>query len=140
MRQFLALLPARQDGVALRHAIEPRHDSFRDKAFVAMARAAKVAIVIAEHETYPQIADLTADFVYARLQTTREEEPAGYSAAEVDYWASIAKDWAAGGNPTGLHYVSDASAESEPRDAFVFVISGAKIRNPLAAQALIERL
>ena len=140
MRAFFALLPARQDGVPLRHAIEPRHESFRDKTFVAMARASKVAIVIAEHETYPQIADLSADFVYARLQTTREEEPAGYSAKELDRWAGVARDWAAGKNPAGLDYVSDAPAETRPRDVFAFVISGAKVRNPLAAQALIERV
>jgi uncharacterized protein YecE (DUF72 family) len=140
MRQFLALLPARQAGVPLRHAIEPRHESFRDKAFVAMARAANVAIVMAEHETYPQIADLSADFVYARLQTTREEEPAGYSAKELDRWAGVARDWAAGKNVPGLDYVSDAPAEAKPRDVFAFVISGAKVRNPLAAQALIERV
>jgi uncharacterized protein YecE (DUF72 family) len=140
MRQFLALLPARQAGVPLRHAIEPRHESFRDKAFVAMARAANVAIVMAEHETYPQIADLAADFVYARLQTTREEEPAGYSSKELDRWAGIAREWAAGKNPAGLDYVSDAPAGAKPRDVFAFVISGAKVRNPLAAEALIARV
>lgn len=140
IRDFLALLPARQDGVPLRHAIEPRHESFRDKAFVAMARAANVAIVMAEHESYPQIADLTADFVYARLQTTREEEPAGYSPKELDRWAEAAREWADGKSPAGLDYVSDAQAEVRPRDVFAFVISGAKVRNPLAAQALIERL
>lgn len=139
IRDFLALLPTRQDGVALRHAIEPRHESFRDKAFVAMAQAANVAIVMAEHETYPQIADLTADFVYARLQTTREEEPKGYSAKELDRWASATREWAAGKSPAGLDYVSDARGPAKPRDVFAFVISGAKVRNPLAAQALIER-
>lgn len=139
MRAFLALLPARQDGVPLRHAIEPRHESFNDKAFVAMARAAQVAIVIAEHESYPQIADLTAEFVYARLQRTREAEPAGYSAKELDRWASVTREWAAGKSPAGLDYVSDARAPATPREVFAFVISGAKVRNPLAAQALIER-
>lgn len=140
IRDFLALLPTRQDGVPLRHAIEPRHESFKDKAFVAMAQAANVAIVMAEHESYPQIADLTADFVYARLQTTREEEALGYSAKELDRWAGAARDWAAGKSPAGLNYVSDAQAAARPRDVFAFVISGAKVRNPLAAQALIERI
>src|SRR3954470_24126720 len=81
IRDFLALLPAERDGVKLRHAIEPRHESFQCAEFVAMARAANVAIVFAAHETYRQIADPTADFVYARLQCAREEEPAGYSPA-----------------------------------------------------------
>jgi uncharacterized protein YecE (DUF72 family) len=139
IRDFLALLPPRQDGVSLRHAIEPRHESFRDKAFVAMARAANVAIVIAEHESYPQIADLTADFIYARLQRTREEEPAGYAPTELDRWASTTRQWADGECPAGLDYVSDAPAPVTPRAVFAFVISGAKVRNPLAALALIER-
>ncbi len=140
IREFLALLPTSQNGVKLRHAIEPRHESFKDKAFVAMARAANVAIVVAEHETYPRIPDLSADFIYARLQTTREEEPIGYSAAELDRWAGVVQDWAAGKSPAGLDYVSDAPAEATPRDVFAFVISGAKVRNPLAAQALAERV
>lgn len=139
MRAFLTLLPMRQDGVPLRHAIEPRHESFKDKAFVAMARAANVAIVIAEHETYPQIADLGPDFVYARLQRTREEEPIGYSAGELDRWADVIGQWTSGKSPSGLDYVSDAPAAVQPRDVFAFVISGAKVRNPLAARALIER-
>jgi len=96
--------------------------------------------VIAEHETYPQIADLSADFVYARLQKTREEEPVGYAPKELDHWAGVVREWAAGTNPAGLDYISDAPAEAKPRDVFAFVISGAKVRNPLAAQALIERV
>src|SRR5437763_360931 len=83
----------------------PRHESFKCPAFVAMARAANVAIVIAEHETYPQIADLSADFVYARLQCAREAEPEGYSSAALDRWAEVVRGWAAGDCPSGLDYV-----------------------------------
>lgn len=140
IREFLALLPAAQDGVTLRHAIEPRHESFRDRAFVAQARAAGVAIVIADHDLYPQVADLTADFVYARLQRTRAEEPLGYSAADLDHWAGILRGWSDGHGPAGLDYLSDAPAAMQPRDVFAFVIAGEKARNPLAAKALIERL
>jgi uncharacterized protein YecE (DUF72 family) len=140
LRAFFSLLPTGRDGIALRHAIEPRHESFKCREFVAMARAAKVAIVVAEHETYPQIADLSADFVYARLQCAREEEPAGYSAAALDRWAAVARAWAAGESPPGLSYVSDAPAPVRPRDVFAFFISGAKVRNPLAAESLIARL
>jgi uncharacterized protein YecE (DUF72 family) len=69
---FLKLLPERQDGVKLRHAVEPRHESFRCAQFVAMARAAGVAIVFADSDDYPCIADLSGDFSYARLQRCRE--------------------------------------------------------------------
>jgi uncharacterized protein YecE (DUF72 family) len=140
IRDFFQLLPTSREGIRLRHAIEPRHESFKCREFVAMARAANIGIVIADHDSYPQIADLSSDFVYARLQRAREAEPLGYGAAELDRWAEVAKGWAAGVGPAGLHYISDAPAPVKPRAAFLFFISGAKVRNPLAAQSLIERL
>lgn len=136
---LLGLLPATHDGLPLRHAIEPRHESFRSPDFVALARQAGVAIVMAEHETYPQIADVTADFVYARLQCAKEAEPLGYTPEALDRWAAVAKAWAAGGSPERLAYCGDPAAEKE-RDVFIFFISGDKVRNPLAAEALIGRL
>ncbi len=140
LRAFLMLLPTSRDGIALQHALEVRHESFRCREFVAIARAAGVAIVYADHEVYPEIADLTSDFVYARLQRAREEEPAGYDAAALDRWAAVARGWAAGESPAGLDYVSDAKAEKRPRETFVFFIAGAKVRNPRAAEALLARL
>lgn len=137
---FLMLLPTSRDGIALSHALEVRHDSFKCREFVAMARASNVAIVFADHDTYPGIADLSADFGYARLQRAREEEPLGYDADALDRWARVARGWAAGESPPGLDYVSDAPAPAKPRDVFIFFISGAKVRNPAAAEALIERL
>src|SRR5690606_29122731 len=117
IRAFLALLPTSRDGMRLRHAIEPRHESFRSRAFVAMARASDVAIVIADHETYPQIADPTSDFVYARLMRAREAEPAGYAPAELDRWADTARAWAAGESPPGLAYAGAAPPPDGARDA-----------------------
>jgi len=140
LRAFLALLPTSHDGMGLRHALEVRHESFRCPEFVAMARGAGVAIVYADHEEYPQIADLTSDFVYARLQRTREDEPSGYPAPELDRWARVLRGWAKGKSPARLRYVGDARAPERPRDVFAFIISGAKLRNPAAAQALIARL
>jgi uncharacterized protein YecE (DUF72 family) len=137
---FLMLLPASRDGIALRHALEVRHESFKGPEFVAMMRAAGVAIVFADHDTYPSIADLSADFVYARLQRTREEEPLGYGPEALDRWAQVTRGWAAGQSPSALDYVSDATPETKPRDVFAFFISGAKVRNPAAAEALIARL
>jgi uncharacterized protein YecE (DUF72 family) len=136
---FLKLLPAKQDGVALRHAVHVRHDSFHVPAFVDMCRAANVAIVYADSPDYPAIADIPADFVYARLESTVEEEPAGYSPAALDHWAAVAKGWAGGEAPTGLPYFGDPPPEAQ-RDTFIFFISGAKVRAPAAAQALIARV
>ena len=138
--EFLMLLPTSREGIALRHALEVRHESFVCREFVALARAAQVAIVYADHETYPAIADITADFVYARLQRAREAEPAGYSPAALDRWAGVARGWASGESPDGLNYVSDAPAPQAPREVFTFFISGDKVRNPAAAEALTERV
>ena len=137
---FLQLLPAKHDGVALRHAVQVRHESFADPAFVAMARAAGVAVVYAASADYPAIADVTADFVYVRLEEAEERHPAGYAPAVRDGWAERARGWAAGCAPGGLPYVVATPPETRPRETFVFVINGAKVRAPAAARALIDRL
>lgn len=136
---FLELLPAKQDGVKLRHAVEPRHESFRCAEFVAIARAAGVAIVFADSDEFPCIPDLSGAFSYARLQRCSEDEATGYSASDLDRWAGIAKAWSRGESPPGLPYSADPP-KPKPREVFTFFISGAKVRAPLAATALIERL
>ena len=136
---FLKLLPDAQEGVKLRHAVQVRHESFQVPEFIDLCRAAGVAIVYAESADYPAIADVTGDFVYARLENAVEDELQGYSPAALDRWADVAKDWAAGGSPEGLPYFTDP-APKQKRDTFVFMINGAKVRAPAAAQALIERL
>jgi uncharacterized protein YecE (DUF72 family) len=137
---FLALLPDKQDGVALRHAVQVRHESFAVPEFVAMCRAAGVAIVYAASSDYPAIADVTGDFVYARFEEAVEDEPAGYAPPALDRWAAAARTWAEGGQPEGLPYVGGAPPATVPRETFVFFIAGAKVRNPHGAMALIERL
>src|SRR3984885_7900927 len=64
---FLKLLPKEIAGRALRHVVEVRHESFRSPQFVALARSFEVGIVIAGDSDYPQIADPTAPFIYARI-------------------------------------------------------------------------
>jgi uncharacterized protein YecE (DUF72 family) len=136
---FLKLLPARQDGLRLHHAVEVRHESFLTPAFVTLARDAGVAIVFADSPKYPAIADLTADFVYARLQDAHEEVETGYDAETLDRWADIARAWTTGGAPEGLGYIDEAKP-GPVKDVFVFMINGAKVRAPAAAMALLERL
>lgn len=136
---FLELLPREVDGVKLRHAVEPRHESFRDPAFVAMARRAGVAIVFADSDQFPSFADLSGDFAYARLQRSRDEVPTGYTGPELDRWAGVAKAWARGESPAGLPYAAEPAAV-RAREVYVFFTSGAKVRNPAAAEAVIGRL
>lgn len=137
---FLALLPKQHQGRPLRHAIEVRHESFRDPSFIALARRHEVAIVLAADSEYPQIADPTAPFVYVRLMGTQEHEPLGYPAAALDDWAVRLRTLAAGAPVTELTPLDTTPPRPVPRDVFAYVISGFKATNPLAARALIERL
>jgi uncharacterized protein YecE (DUF72 family) len=137
---FLKLLPKQTSGRTLRHAIEVRHDSFRVPEFVAMACEYGVAIVIAGDSSYPQIADCTAPFVYARIMGTKPKEKLGYSDAALSLWAARANAWASGAVPVGLDFVEPQGGKGEPRDVYLYVISGAKALNPAAATALIRRL
>jgi len=119
---FLELLPREVGGLKLRHALEVRHESFKDERFYDLARRHNVAIVFADSEEFPSIEQPTADFTYARLMGAKEEVETGYTAAEIDRWAKHARTWA------------------ERGDAFVYFISGAKVRAPAAARALMQRV
>jgi uncharacterized protein YecE (DUF72 family) len=119
---FLKLLPSRAGKLPLRHALEVRHESFRDPLFYDLARKYRAAIVYAHDEDFPEIDEPTTDFTYARLMGSVEKLKTGFKPAELDKWAERAKAWAARG------------------DVFVYFISGAKVRNPTAAQALIAKL
>jgi len=137
---FLSLLPKRLDGRPLRHALEPRHDSFCTPAYPALLRRHGVANVYARHHTYPEIADVTADFVYARLQTGEDTVETAYAPAELDAWAERLTTWAGGGAPEGLPIVDPQHTPAKaPRDVFAFIIHEGKVRAPAGAMALIER-
>jgi uncharacterized protein YecE (DUF72 family) len=137
---FLALLPRQLDGVALRHAVEVRHASFAVPEFIALLRQYSVAPVLVESDKHPLIADVTSDFVYCRLQKTTEREKAGYPPAALDTWAKRGRTWADGGSPADLKPLSAELPAQGKRDVFIYMISGAKVRAPAAAMALIERL
>ncbi|RYD64343.1 MAG: DUF72 domain-containing protein [Sphingomonadales bacterium] len=137
---FLKLLPGKHDGVTLRHAVQMRHESFAVQEFVAMCRDAGVAIVYAHSPEYPAIADVTGDFVYARLESGEDDNPLCYPEAELDRWADAARCWASGGRPDGLPYVEDRDPPATPRETFVFLIHGGKVRAPAGAQALATRV
>lgn len=126
--------------IEIRHAVEVRHESFRHPEFIALAREQGVAVVVAGDSHYPQPADVTAPFVYARIMGTVETEPLGYSDHALDAWAARAKRWAAGDAPDDLHIVAKPLASPGRADVYLYVISGHKVRNPAAAMALIERL
>lgn len=136
---FCALLPKEVDGRPVRHALEVRHESFRTPELVAIARAHGIAVIVEGDSDYPLVPDPTAPFVYARIMGTSDDEEAGYSENAIAAWAARARAWAEGGTPDDLETVAEP-ADTGPRDVFLYVISGAKVRNPAAAMALIERL
>jgi uncharacterized protein YecE (DUF72 family) len=96
--------------------------------------------VFTDSDDYPSFADLTADFVYARLMRTDAKMKTGYGPKALDEWAARLERWADGGEPEDLPRVGDAAAAKKARDVFVYFISGAKERNPAAAMALRERV
>ena len=120
---FIGLLPQELDGTLLRHTIEPRNESFRDEKFFDLCRDHNIAIAIEDSDKYPSIEADTADFAYARYQRMHEEVPTGYDDAALDGFAEKARKW-----------------RDQGRDAYIFMINGAKVRAPAAALALQERL
>lgn len=120
---FMALLPREIDGLPLRHALEPRHESFRDERFYDLARKHDVAVVFGDDDEFPCIDTDTAGFRYARLQRMSADIPTGYDEPSLDGFAERARRWSAAG-----------------RDSYIFFINGAKARAPAAAQALQQRL
>ncbi|MEM6463369.1 MAG: DUF72 domain-containing protein [Pseudomonadota bacterium] len=134
---FLAMLPGSIDGLKLRHALEVRHESFCCPEFVALAAAQDTAIVFADHAMYPQIADITASFVYARLQKGQDKNSDCYPKKDLGRWAECASLWSEGGAPEGLSYADPGrKQDKKPRDVFVYFIHEGKVRAPSGAKAL----
>lgn len=118
---FLDMLPEKLGKFGLRHALEVRHQSFVNDEFLELAKARNVAIVHVESENRPVFAP-TADFSYARLQLSQADVATGYAEPALKAWANTAREWDKRG------------------DVYVYFISGAKERNPAAAQALLGML
>ena len=138
---FLKLLPEKAGGLSLRHVLEVRHQSFVDPAFTALAKKYAVAICHADHHDYPEIADVTSDFVYSRLQKGEDGIPTAYSEKALDEWAKRAQLWAQGDQPDDLQLAApDKTPLKKARDVFVYFIHEGKMRAPHAAKALQERV
>jgi uncharacterized protein YecE (DUF72 family) len=138
---FLELLPRELKGLSLRHALEVRHPSFVVPEFAELARRHGCAICYAHHFDYPEMADVTADFVYARLQRGHDDVPTAYTPADLDGWAGRLKAWASGGMPGDLPLAKkDVKLEEKPRDVFAYIIHEGKVRAPQGAIALQQRV
>jgi uncharacterized protein YecE (DUF72 family) len=137
---FLKLLPREVAGQPLRHALDVRHESFETPEYLALARRYGAATVFTDSDDYPSFADLTGDFVYARLMRTEANEPQGAPPHMFAPLAACAKVWRDGGEAAGLPRVEPEASNGAARDVFLYFISGAKERAPAAAMALLEAL
>lgn len=137
---FLALLPRQHAGHRLRHALDLRNPHLANTACLRLARRHRLATVFTDSEEHPSFADITADFVYARLMRSRASTEAGYEPDELDGWAARAQLWSQGEDPEDLPHLAARAATPAARDVFVFFIGGAKERNPAAAVELLRRL
>lgn len=139
--KFLDLLPTTFDGWTLRHVVEVRNPSFEEPEFLNLLRARNIAVVYAEHHKYPNIADVTADLVYARLQKGEDTIPTAYPPKALDAWADRLQIWAKGSAPKDLDLIDKGySLEAKPRDVFAYIIHEGKIRAPAGAMELIKRV
>ncbi len=163
MRKFLALLP--HDTVAaarlarkhdhrlkargwlktdairpMRHAIEIRHESFVDAAFVKLLREHDVALVCADTVAWPRLMDLTSDFVYCRLHGSTELYRSGYESDALDEWARRIRAWAAGEPMRDGEFAAPPNRRQRPRDVFVYFDNTDKLRAPRDAQVLMRKL
>jgi uncharacterized protein YecE (DUF72 family) len=162
MQAFLALLPqdteaaaalaARHDGHLkgrawlktdrrrpLRHAVEIRHESFRDADFIDLLRAHDIALVCADTVEWPLLMDLTSDFVYCRLHGSEELYRSGYDDAALDRWAARVRAWAEGRRMRDGEFAGPQTRRSPPRDVFLFFDNTDKLRAPDDARALMQR-
>lgn len=138
---FFKLLPKERDGLALSHVLEPRHESFLVPEFVDLCRRHGVTICLAEHATYPMIADVTGDVVYARLQVGSDDIETCYPAQDLDKWAARLRTFSEGDVPTDLPRVeSSHTPDKTPRDVYVFFIHEGKIRAPAGAVEFLKRV
>ena len=136
---FLALLPREIGGRPLRHCVEVRNATFATEAFVDLARKHAVAICVSENPDYPVIADVTADFVYARLMKGSDEIETCYADPELGAWAKRFGGYARGETPADLSPIA-SPAPIRDRDVFAFFISAGKLRAPAGAMALADQL
>ena len=141
LAKFLALLPRELEGLRLNHVIEVRHRSFATADFVKLLANAGASAVYTDAEGWPNIADVTGDVVYARLQRGDDALEAAYAPAELDAWTKRAKAFARGEAPVDLPRLDGGTEpDVKPRDVFVYFIHEGKLRAPAAAMALIDRL
>jgi len=131
-------------GLRIRHAVEVRHRSFVDAAFIETLRRHRVALVIADTAgRWPLLEDLTADFVYLRLHGDKELYTSGYSDGALDRWAARIDAWRQGRQVPDAKLASPVAARRGRRgrrDVFCYFDNDVKVHAPYDAARLAARL
>jgi uncharacterized protein YecE (DUF72 family) len=126
----------------LRHAVEPRHESFADPDFVRLLRQYGVALVVADTAgLWIEKDDVTADFVYARLHGSQTLYQSGYTDEELDRWAARIAAWAGGGQAPEPRLISSRPPpRRRARDVVCYFDNTDKLQAPIDAKRLMARL
>jgi uncharacterized protein YecE (DUF72 family) len=128
----------------LRHAVEIRHESFLDGAFIALLRQYGVALVVADTAgKFPDYEDVTADFVYVRLHGEQELYASGYEDDSLERWARRIRAWSEGTEPDDARLIAPqapAPTRARGRDVYSYFDNDIKVRAPFDAKRLLELL
>jgi uncharacterized protein YecE (DUF72 family) len=125
----------------IRHAIEPRHESFFDLRFARLCRRRGIAIVFSDSASWPYTEEVTAGFVYLRLHGSRETYASRYSDGELDWWAHRIRAWREGRQPADARTFTDLKPPvRKGRDVYVYFDNDAKVHAPRDAVRLADRL
>jgi uncharacterized protein YecE (DUF72 family) len=127
--------------VAMRHALEIRHESFVNERFIRLLRRHNVGLVVADTVEWPLLMDVTSNFVYCRLHGSEELYASGYGAKALDIWARRVVAWACGKEVDDGKKASDRDApKRKSRDVFVYFDNDMKVRAPFDAEQLRGRV
>jgi uncharacterized protein YecE (DUF72 family) len=126
----------------LRHAIEVRHQSFVDPAFIKLLRKYRIAWVVADTpKPWPLFEDVTADFIYMRLHGSTELYNSRYTSEELDRWADCIAAWTRGGQPAGARLISkERPPKRQTRDVYCYFDNTDKLHAPDNATELMFKL
>ena len=165
LEHFLALLPADADAATalarrhdakvagraawrfatsqpFRHALEVRHPTFIDEAFVDLLRRYAIALVVADTAgRWPYAEDITANFVYVRLHGDKELYVSGYGDDALDRWRDRLVAWSEGRTPAGARLISRSAPNAQHGcDVFCYFDNDVKVMAPRDADALARRI
>lgn len=140
-RRLKARAWLRSDSIRpVRHAIEVRHESFRDPAFVATLRKHNVALVCADTPKWPRLMDITADFIYCRLHGSEDLYRSPYDDAALERWVRRIRAWSTGKPMRDGEFVGTRAAKATRRDVFLYFDNTDKVHAPRDACRLAARL